>query len=279
MRPEGAAGPALDPPTLSGGPARSRWWVEVAIIAVFYGLYTLVRDINGDKPVSYDRALTNAHRIISLERHLGVFSEASLQRLFLHDRDFMRFWDGFYGTVHFLAVAGVLLYLFFRRPGMYRLWRNTLAFTTGLALIGFFFVPLLPPRLLPASYGFDDTLRTIGGLWDFSSGAVDKVSNQFAAMPSLHTGWSLWCALAIGACIKPVWGRAALLVYPAATVFCIVITANHYFADAAGGVVTLAVGFGLAWLATRASERYRRHRLLRSVTGPSMAPRPAARAS
>ncbi|MCU4185350.1 phosphatase PAP2 family protein [Acidiferrimicrobium sp. IK] len=234
-------------------------------MAVFYGLYTLVRDINGDKPVSVERALTNAHRIISLERHLNVFHEASVQQLFLHDRDLMRFWDGFYGTVHFLAAIGVLVYLFLRRPEIYRLWRNTLAATTGLALVGFYFFPLLPPRLLPASYHFDDTLRTIGGLWDFSSGAVDQVSNQFAAMPSLHTGWSLWCALALGACVRPRWARIALLAYPAATVFCIIITANHYFADAAGGVLTLALGFALAWMFTRWTDHRRQLRALRGT--------------
>ncbi len=249
------------------GPARSRWWVEIVIVAIFYGLYTLVRDINGEQPVSFDRALTNAHRVISLERHLGIFHEASVQGLFLHDWDLMRFWDGFYGTVHFLAVIGVLVYLFLRRPATYRLWRNTLAATTGLALIGFFFFPLLPPRLLPASYGFDDTLRTIGGLWDFSSGAVDKVSNQFAAMPSLHTGWSLWCACALVPSVRPVWAKWALFVYPAATVFCIIITANHYFADAVGGLVALGAGFGLAVLVTRRADRWRQTRARRLLAG------------
>lgn len=219
---------------------------ELAIIAVFYGLYTLVRDLHGENPTSVVRALTNARHVISLERHLGVFHEAAIQHLFIHDRKFMEFWDGYYGTIHFLAVIGVLVYLFLRHPQRYRLWRNALAATTGLALIGFAFFPLLPPRLLPASFGFTDSLRTIGGLWDFSSGAVDEVSNQFAAMPSLHTGWSLWCALALYPCVRSRWGRVALCAYPAATVFCIVVTGNHYFVDAAGGAVTLLAGYGVA---------------------------------
>ena len=36
----------------------------------------------------------------------------------------------------------------------------------------------------------------VAGLWNFDSGAVSKLSNQFAAMPSLHCGWSTWCAIA-----------------------------------------------------------------------------------
>ncbi len=59
---------------MSTSPARSsvrRWWREVLLIATFYGLYTLVRDVRGDRPVSVFQATTNAHRIISLERALG----------------------------------------------------------------------------------------------------------------------------------------------------------------------------------------------------------------
>ena len=51
---------------------RSHWWREVLLIATFYVLYTLVRDVRGDRPVSVFQATTNAHRIISLERHLGT---------------------------------------------------------------------------------------------------------------------------------------------------------------------------------------------------------------
>jgi membrane-associated phospholipid phosphatase len=143
-----------------------------------------------------------------------------------------------------------LILLFFRFPSHYRLWRNTLAFTTGLALIGFYFFPLLPPRLLPPQYHFVDTLRTIGGLWNFSSGAVNDVSNQYASMPSLHTAWSAWCALVVISMVKPWWGKLALL-YPAVTIFCIVVTANHYFSDAIAGLALLGVSYLLGLLVTR----------------------------
>ncbi len=104
---------------------------------------------------------------------------------------------------------------------------------------------MLPPRLLPPSYHIVDTLQQVGGLWNFSSGPVNDVSNQFAAMPSLHTGWSTWCALALGATLKNRWAKVALFLYPAATIFCIVVTGNHYFADAAGGLLTLGVAYVL----------------------------------
>jgi hypothetical protein len=231
---------------------RLRWWREILIIAVFYAAYSLVRDINGSNQNSLAEATHDAYRIIDIERWLHIFDEARIQGWFIHHVDFMRFWDDYYGTVHFAAVATVLVVLFFRFPANYRLWRNTLAVATALALIGFAWFPLLPPRMLPPSYHFVDSLRVIGGLWDFQSGAVSGVSNQFAAMPSLHTAWSAWCAIALLGVVRPWWGKALLLLYPCATVFCIIVTANHYFADALGGFVALAIGYGVA----RAADRY-----------------------
>ncbi|MBO0732657.1 MAG: phosphatase PAP2 family protein, partial [Acidimicrobiaceae bacterium] len=187
---------------------------------------------------------------------MHIFDEERIQSWFIHHVTFMRFWDDYYGTVHFAAVVTVLVVLFFRFPANYRLWRNTLAIATALALIGFAWFPLLPPRLLPSSYGFIDSLRIIGGFWDFQSGPVNSVSNQFAAMPSLHTAWSLWCAIALVGVVRPWWGKVLLFLYPCATVFCIVITANHYFSDALGGIVVLAAGYGGSQLLTRYTERW-----------------------
>ena len=220
---------------------RSHWWREVIIVAAFYGLYTLVRDLRGDKPVSVVQAFTNAKRVVHVERWFGLFHEAGVQHFFLADRWLLRISDDFYGTLHFIVTVFVLVLLFFRFPSRYRRWRNTLALTTGLALIGFYFFPLMPPRLLPAGYGFVDTLKVVGGLWDFSSGPVTDVSNQYAAMPSLHTAWATWSACALATIIRPWWGKVAVFAYPAFTVFAIVVTANHYFADAIAGLVLLGV--------------------------------------
>jgi hypothetical protein len=113
---------------------------------------------------------------------------------------------------------------------------------------------------MPAGYGFVDTLQSIGGLWNFSSGPVNDVSNQYAAMPSLHTAWSLWCSLALCQVIRPVWGRIAVFAYPVFTVFAIVVTANHFFADAIAGVGLVLVSMSVAVPVTRALDR-RAHRL------------------
>jgi PAP2 superfamily len=245
---------AAKPTTLDLPPAtprpRLRWWREVVVAVVFYSLYTLVRDLHTTTGGTGE-AERNARWVVRAERDLHIFDEQKIQHAVLGWRAFIQFWNSYYGTVHFVAVVGVLIFLFRREPQRYPLMRNTFALMGVIALLGFSFFPLLPPRLLPPSYGFVDTLQVYGGVWNFSSGAVAEASNQYAAMPSLHTGWSTWCAVSVMPSVRPWWGKVALLIYPAATVYCIVITANHYFLDAVGGLVTLGLSYLLARPLTR----------------------------
>jgi hypothetical protein len=64
-------------------------------------------------------------------------------------------------------------------------------------------------------------------------------------MPSLHVGWSLWCAVAIVALAERRWVRVLGALYPCATLFVIVGTANHFLLDAVGGALALAAGFAV----------------------------------
>ncbi|HUP70391.1 MAG TPA: polyprenyl synthetase family protein [Acidimicrobiales bacterium] len=231
-----------------------RWWREVLYILVFYGVYTFIRN-EGVASDSKLEAFRNASQVIRIERLLGSFHEEAIQDWFLPWRAFISFWNVFYGTAHFAVTVFALVYLFRRMSHRYPLWRNTLACTTGLALIGFAFYPLMPPRLLPASYGFVDTLKVIGGLWSFDSGAVAKVSNQYAAMPSLHFAWSTWCVFVLLPACRRRSTRALVYAYPLLTLFAIVVTANHFWIDAAGGAIVLGAGFLLGRTLTRVLER------------------------
>ncbi len=224
-------------------PARLRWWKEALYIAAFYAVYSVVRNQFGSAAVGPDEAFDNARLIIRMERWVGSYHEETIQEWFLDDRAFVQFWNLFYGTFHFVVTAVAIIWLFRRQPWRYVRWRTTLAATTAVALLGFALFPLMPPRLLPADYGFVDTLRDFGGLWSFDDGAMSKVSNQYAAMPSLHFGWSLWCCLVFLPALTRPWARALVMAYPVATLFAIVVTANHFWLDAAGGAA--ALGFGI----------------------------------
>ena len=241
-------------------PARPhlRWWRELLYVAAFYSVYTLIRN-HGVVADAQAEAFRHAKQVIAAQRLLGIYHEETIQDLFLPWRWFISFWDVYYGTAHFVVTAAALVYLFRHRPDRYPLWRNTLACTTGLALVGFALYPLMPPRLLPPEYGFVDTLRVVGGLWSFESAPMEKVSNQYAAMPSLHFAWSLWCVFVLSPALRRRWARMLLIAYPGLTLFAVVVTANHYFLDALGGVAVLALGYWLAraltgWLQARRDE-------------------------
>lgn len=143
-----------------------------------------------------------------------------------------------------LSVLGVL---YVRRPAEYRWARAALGFATLFALVGFWLYPLAPPRLMPG-LGFIDTVH---GVQDFSQpdyGTLTALTNQYAAMPSLHFGWSLWCGLVIAILAPKWWMKALGLLHPLFTVSAIVATANHWVLDAVGGAAVVGAGFALTYL-------------------------------
>jgi membrane-associated phospholipid phosphatase len=149
-----------------------------------------------------------------------------------------------------VVTAVALIWLFRRMPERYPLWRNTLAWTTALALIGFALYPLAPPRLMPGLGVID----TVHGVQDFSKpdyGTLTALTNQYAAMPSLHCGWALWVTFVLWPAARKPSAKLLVVLYPLITVFCIVVTANHYFLDAVGGAIVFCAGYGMAVLTVR----------------------------
>jgi hypothetical protein len=256
-----------------------RWWREALYVLGIYFVYSTVRNRFGSAggPSGQSNAIAYGHAtdVINVEKFFGLFQEQRLQHWYLSlpGHGFIQFWNVFYGSAHFIVTAVALIWLYRRDPDRYPRWRNALAATTVLALIGFASFSLMPPRLLNApgppggygppvaaqapQYGFVDTLEEYGGLWSFDSGTLKSISNQYAAMPSLHIGWSTWVALVLFPLVRRRWAKGLVVLYPFLTFFCIVVTANHYWLDAAGGLLTLSVGLALATVATREYFRLR----------------------
>ena len=233
---------------------RLRWWKEALLILGFYLIYSWVRNRFGSAAVSPETAYDNARRIIDLEAWMRLDFEEALQGWFLDWGWFLRIWNIFYGTGHFLVTGFALIWLYRRHPQDYSFWRTTGLATTGLALVGFAVFPLMPPRLLSdcGTFGacvpteFVDTVAVHGGWWTFSSGTMEEISNQYAAMPSLHFAWAYWSYLILAPRLEnraAVWFMRA---YPWLTTFAIVVTANHYWIDAVGGGLVLVAGWAYA---------------------------------
>ncbi|MFJ3787150.1 phosphatase PAP2 family protein [Kitasatospora sp. NPDC090091] len=226
-------------------PARPRIWFELALIGISYWLYSLVRNA-----VPEQEAIAQKHAswIWDFEHSLGVAFEHSVNHAMDGIGWLITGMNYYYATLHFVVTIGVLVWLYRRHPGRYVGVRTVLFVTTGIALVGFYFFPLAPPRLMTDG-GFIDTVKTHGTWGSMASGPATHVSNQFAAMPSMHIGWSMWCGLTLFFLARRTWVRVLGLLYPAATLVVIVSTANHFWMDAVGGLVCLLVGFLTArWL-------------------------------
>ena len=172
----------------------------------------------------------------------------------------------YYGTLHFIITAGLLVWVYLRRHQHYRQYRNLLGMTTALALIGYFAFPLAPPRMTPCHDCFVDTLDTIGGLWSYHSSAAKAIANPFAAMPSLHFGWALWCGTLLWSFARNPFVRSFSVIYPAMTLLAIVVTANHYWLDAVGGaIIFFAASYTLRYLRRSGATQGRRRSARRSA--------------
>lgn len=250
--------PAPSSPTPDGGrsgafrrtlrrmrtPRRPRLWFEILLIGVSYWLYSMVRNA---VPEQRSAALRNADWIWRVEHDLGIAVEQSVNHAVNKVTWLIVGMNYYYATLHFIVTLGVLIWLFHWHPGRYAAARLVLFMTTGVALLGYYLYPLAPPRLMNGTH-FVDTVLVHQTWGSMASGDLKHMSNQYAAMPSMHIGWSLWAGLTIFALAKAPWARILGLLYPTATLMVIVSTANHFWLDAVGGVICLSFGFGVASL-------------------------------
>ncbi|WP_206502119.1 phosphatase PAP2 family protein [Streptomyces chrestomyceticus] len=240
-----------DAPSASSGgrlarlraPRTPRLWFEILLIAVSYWVYSLIRNA---VPEQKAQALKNADWIWEAEQTLGIAVEKTVNHAVDSVTWLIVSMNYYYATLHFILTIGVLVWLYRWHPGRYAAARLALFATTGVALVGYYFYPLAPPRLMNGG-GFIDTVIVHHTWGSMASGNLASMSNQYAAMPSMHIGWSLWCGVMIALIAKPVWAKALGLLYPTTTLVVIVSTANHFWLDAVGGILCLAFGIGLAF--------------------------------
>ena len=247
-----AAVPAATSPVR---PISKRWkygWIgETVVLIALYRLY----DFGREKAVGTTReAFANARDIISAQKTLGIYWERSVQQAFLNADWFIAFWNLYYGTVHFVLPVVTLVWLYRKAPARYVRWRNTLLLMWVIAVLTFFVYPLMPPRLMPARFGFVDTAAEyynfgpqvkveFGPDGQPTERALEQYGNPYAAMPSFHIGWSTWALLALWPMIRSKWLRGVLVAYVIGVLFCITVTANHWLLDAVGGLVVVGLGY------------------------------------
>ena len=193
-------------------------------------------------------AYAHALEIIDLQRRLGIAVtdvEIPMQQWVLEHPAAIDFFNAYYRqfkpALYLCAVLCLLL-----APRSFRRVNRVFLIATLIAVPWYALYPLAPPRLMQP-YGFDfvDTLAVFGGVQSTASGAGG--ANQFAAMPSMHVGWTTIAALWIAAAIP--WRRVGLILGVShLTLMCItvVVTGNHYILDIVGGLLVVASAVLLA---------------------------------
>ncbi|EER28593.1 hypothetical protein CPC735_038570 [Coccidioides posadasii C735 delta SOWgp] len=283
--------------------------VECWYWALVYWIYQLGRAFTAVtlQAGTVDVARRHALQIIELEERLHIFWEIGIQKYFLQ-RPLLLMWTNWvYSFIHIPGTIAFLVWLYYYNitrnrqqerwldgmrgeiagspagPALYQARRRTMAVCNLLAFVVFTLWPCMPPRLLSdenvegpigeiaRSYGFVDTVHGTGGA--SSVWTQNRFCNQYAAMPSLHFGYSLMIGLTImtiplapqhrrsGALSFPLsdttyagykrcfpsWHRLACLIvgfaYPFTILVAIVATANHFILDAVAGAFVCGLGW------------------------------------
>ena len=216
---------------------------ELGLVALAFLLYFIVRANVIDRP---DVAIENARAIIDAEKALGIFAERAWQQAILDHRLLVRFFNFVYFWLDFPLIAVLGLFMYFKRRRQYTFTRDAILFSGACALVCYALWPVAPPRLLP-QLGIIDTLQAFNNL-SYQAQSTEFFVNPYAAMPSLHVGWSFLVAAGVLWAFprNPVVIVLAVL-HPLTQSASTVFTGNHYFLDGAGGLLAAALGLGFAY--------------------------------
>lgn len=226
-------------------------WVEVALIAALYAGYSLSRTlVHADASV----AIEHGEMLLAAERAIGMDVERTMVDWLAASTTLSVLAGYLYALLHYTVTPAVLVWLYCRRPEQYRAARLVLFAATAVALVCYFWIPTAPPRLLPDAYPDVLALTAQWGWWGTEASAprgLGSLTNQYAALPSMHVGWAVWCGVVLAVLARTRTMRAVGIAYPLAVTLVVVATGNHYLLDAVAGAA-LVLGFAaLAALAPR----------------------------
>jgi PAP2 superfamily len=212
---------------------------ELALVAAGLLIYYLIRGFVADE---FAEARAHALAIVQVEQALHVFHEPQLQRLLDGSLLQIQFWDAIYFWGHAPIIITVGLWLYLQHRSHYSLIRNSFLLSALAGLLVYWLFPVAPPRLLP-SLGFVDTMQRYSSI-SYQAQSLKPFVNEFAAVPSLHFGWSLLIGFGIIRTVQHPIGRACGALLPVLMLIAVIATANHFVFDAAAGFVICLAALG-----------------------------------
>lgn len=239
----------LSPPVRHAARSRSHsgygLWLalrEVGMVILAILSYFLVRGLVDADPM---QAISHARELVSFERRLGIFYEPALQSIVLEHRWMVDLANGFYVYGHWPLIAITLGWLFLKHRPAFHDVRLAMVLSGLVGFACFFLFPMAPPRFLP-DLGFVDTVVLHSDAYRVLQ--PPSMTNQYAAMPSLHVGWNLLMGIAIFRHASSRWLRAFGIVMPIGMWATTVVTGNHFAVDGiAGALLVLLVLTAIGW--------------------------------
>ncbi|MGI8690469.1 MAG: phosphatase PAP2 family protein [Thermomicrobiales bacterium] len=190
-------------------------------------------------------AVEHASKILRIERALHLDPERAIQHFTLHHEWLLQFANNFYLYAHLPVLIAVAVWLYWWRPWAYPWFRNAFLISALFGLSIYVLLPVAPPRFMP---GFVDTMALYG--FNVDGSAAGPLYNPYAAMPSLHVGWSLLAGIGMIAAARSWWLKAAGIALPILMSFAVIMTGNHYLLDVVAGAAVILVSLMLSTLWT-----------------------------
>lgn len=221
---------------------------QIVLFLILFQVYKVVRKLYIPRAESV--AFDNAVRVLDIQGALHANFELDLQQWVLERGDLILFFNYVYAWFMWVFYACAMILLFFA-PVRYLYLRRVFFLTMILALPWYIIYPLAPPRFMQEyGWAFVDTMLVYGPNYFSEDGLV--TANRFAAMPSMHVGWTTIAAFMLWNAFPSRWrmlGRVIAVLLVILITFTVIVTANHYWLDAVGGWIIVGVALAInRWL-------------------------------
>jgi len=230
-------------------------WLDIIMeIAILAGVYVIYSFSRGGLATKASIACSHALDIIDIEKAIGIYVEPDIHSFFLDSSVGPDIANSFYTAFYYPPLVLFAIWAYWRHRPKYKILRTTFVISAALAFIVFALYPVAPPRFFDGDpeaircgldLGYVDTLSAY---WGVNDDTARQFYNPYAAMPSLHQGWTLMVGLGIIWMNRSWLGKIIGGTIPIAMFIGIVATANHFILDAVGGIIILTIAFGLTRL-------------------------------
>jgi hypothetical protein len=205
---------------------------QIGLFALADICYETVRGVaEGQATAAY----ANADKVVEAERATGTFFEADLQSALLGHQWLIETANWLYMNTHFVITTAFLVWLYVFRNEAFYFVRNMFLVAMAFALVGYTVFPTAPPRLLP-ELGFVDTITDFSNV-NHDSALVKLFINPYAAVPSMHIAFALMISVPAVRISRHLASKVVWALYPLLVLFVVIVTANHFWLDAAAGAL------------------------------------------